>query len=233
LETVEYLISIDTFIHDSNRHADVILPASTLTESEGTVTNCEGRVQKVNQVKPAPGQARSDRAALSDIASLMGIELGLGTAEITAKEIAEVAPAYAGVTWDTLEWEHRNGVVVPEGGSQPLVHIPVVLTGNRPPRAPLTLHTARVMYDYGVRLRHSPSLARLGPGPVAHINPGDAPGLGVRQGVSVHLVTKTGEGEFTAVIDDGTPPGVVYVPLNQRGAKNLGTDPVVRVRVVE
>ncbi len=233
LESAEYLISIDTFIHDSNQHADVILPAATLTESEGTITNCEGRVQKVNQVKPAPGQARSDRAALSDIASLMGFELGLGTAEIAAKEITAVAPAYAGITWDSLDWEHRNGVIVPEGGSQPLTYIPVVLSGNRPPQAQLTLHTSRVMYDFGIRLRHSPSLAGLGPGPVAHINPGDAPGLGVRQGASVHLVTTTGEGEFSAVIDDGTPPGVVYVPLNQRGATKLGTDPVVRVTVVK
>jgi predicted molibdopterin-dependent oxidoreductase YjgC len=96
----------------------------------------------------------------------------------------------------------------------------------------MLLHSARVMYDDGVRLRHSPSLARLARGAVAHLSPADAPRLGARKGSPLRLVTKKGEGEFTAVIDPGTPPGVVYVPLNQPGGASLGTDPVVRVTVV-
>jgi assimilatory nitrate reductase catalytic subunit len=123
-------------------------------------------------------------------------------------------------------------VVVPITGSQPFDHIPVALKGNKAPRAALTLHTARVMYDDGVRLRHCPALRGLAPGPLAHINPVDAPKAGVRDGAEVRLVTQRGEGSFIAVIDEGTPPGVVYVPLNQPGAAALGTDPVVRVKVV-
>ena len=46
------------------------------------------------------------------------------------------------------------------------------------------------------------------------------------------VVTKHGEGEFSAVLDDGTPPGVVYVPFNQPGAGSLGTEAVVRVTAV-
>jgi NADH-quinone oxidoreductase subunit G len=233
LDAAEYLVSIDTFIHDSNRNADVILPAATVTEVEGTVTNIEGRVQKVNRVRPAPGQARPDRAILEDLASLLGSPLGLESAEVAAKEIAAVAPAYLGATWDALDWESRNGIVVPGGGSQPLQYIPVVMKGKSAPGAALTLHSARVMYDDGVRLRHSPSLHRLARGPIAYINHADAPGLGVRDGAAVRLVTKSGEGEFTAHLDGSTPKGVVFVPLNQPGAAPLGTDPVVRVTVVE
>jgi predicted molibdopterin-dependent oxidoreductase YjgC len=143
-----------------------------------------------------------------------------------------VAPVYDGVTWDLLDWEQRDGVVVPMGVAQPLNHIPVALEGKRAPRAALTLHAARVMYDDGVRLRHSPSLSALAPGPVAHISPADAPKVGVRHGARVRLVTKKGEGEFTAVIDPDTPRGVVYVPLIQAGAAALGTDAVVRVTVI-
>jgi formylmethanofuran dehydrogenase subunit D len=66
---------------------------------------------------------------------------------------------------------------------------------------------------------------------VAHINPADAPGLGVREGASVKLTTTKGEGEFTARLDAGTPSGVVYVPLHQAGGASLGSDAVVRVRV--
>jgi predicted molibdopterin-dependent oxidoreductase YjgC len=163
----------------------------------------------------------------------MGAGLGLGSAEAASKEIAEVAPAYQGVTWDQLDWEHRDGLVIPLTGAQPLQHIPVALKGNKAPRAALTLHVSRVMYDDGVRLRHSPSLRRLAPGPVAHISPSDAPKLGARDGARVRLVTQRGEGEFRAVIDPGTPGGVVYVPRNQPNAALLGTDPVVRVTVVK
>jgi hypothetical protein len=48
----------------------------------------------------------------------------------------------------------------------------------------------------------------------------------------VQVTTGHGEGEFTVMLDEGTPPGVVYVPANQRSGVSLGTDPVVRVKVV-
>ncbi|MEE8376473.1 MAG: NADH-quinone oxidoreductase subunit NuoG [Acidimicrobiia bacterium] len=232
LDAAEYVIAIDLFLNDSNRHADVILPASGFSEKEGTVTNVEGRVQKVNQIRPAPGQARPDWAILDDIATRMGVSLGLATAETIAKEIATVSPAYEDLTWDTVEWDHRDGVVVPIHGAQAINHIPVALQGSKAPKAPLTLHVGRVMYDNGVRLQHSPSLHKLAPGPVAHLNPGDAPTIGAQDGHAVKVVTNRGEGEYTCVLDEGTPPGVVFVPFNQQGATSLGADPVVRVTVV-
>ena len=232
LFAAEYVVSIDLFRNDSNAGADVILPAAGFTEKDGTVTNFEGRVQKVNQLRPAPGSARPDWAIIDDIATSMGHPLGLTSAETIAKEISENVAIYAGVTHDHLEWEARDGTVVPTAGSQPFDHVPVALEGPQPPGAQFVLHQARTMYDDGVRLRHCPSLHPLAPGAVAHINPADAPGLGVKEGSMVKVTTGHGEGEFTAVLDEGTPSGVVYVPANQPGGPALGTDPVVRVKVV-
>jgi len=232
LFAAEYVIAVDLFYNDSNRHADVILPAAGFAEKEGTVTNVEGRVQKVNRMRPAPGSARPDWSILDDISTRMARPLGLSSAETIAKEIAENVPLYSGVTHDHLEWEARDGVVVPMEGSQPFDHIPVSLGGPKAPGAQFVLHQARTMYDDGVRLRHSPSLHVLAPGPMAHINPADAPGLGVKAGSTVKVTTGQGEGEFTVVLDEGTPSGVVYVPFNQPGGAALGTDPVVRVKVL-
>jgi len=232
IESAEYVVAIDLFINDSNRLADVILPAAGFGEKEGTVTNVEGRVQKVNQISPAPGQARPDSAILDDIALRMGRPLGLPSAEAITKEIAERAPAYEGVSWELLEWDERDGAVVPLSGGQPIQHIPVPTDGPKAPGADLTLHVARTMYDDGVRVRNSASSAALAVGPVAHINPGDAPRLGAKDGSSVKVVTKDGEGEFRVVVDAGTPSGVVYVPFNQPGAASLGSDAVVRVTAV-
>ncbi len=231
-DAAEYVVSIDMFLNDSNRNADVILPAAGFAEKTGTITNIEGRVQKVNQVRPAPGQARPDWAILDDIATSMECPLGLASAETINKEISVVAPAYEDVTWDVLEWEKRDGVVVPIHGAQAINHIPVAIRGSAAPGAELTLHVARTMYDDGVRLRHSPSLHKLAPGAVAHVNPADAPKLGAKDGHQARVVTSQGEGQFTVVLDEGTPKGVVYVPFNQAGGSRLGTDPVVRVTVV-
>jgi NADH-quinone oxidoreductase subunit G len=232
LFAAEYVIAIDLFHTDSNRYADVILPASGFGEKEGTITNVEGRVQKVNHVLPAPGSARSDWSIIDDIATHMGQSLGLTSAETIAKEIAETLVLYQGITHDHLEWERRDGAVVPTVGKQPFEHIPVALEGPKEPGAQFTLHRARTMYDDGVRLRHCPSLRPLAPGAEARINPADGPGLGVREGSLVKVTTSHGEGRFTVVLDPGTPAGVVFVPLNQPGAFPLGTDPVVRVKVV-
>jgi NADH-quinone oxidoreductase subunit G len=232
LEVAEYVVSIDTFLNDSNQFADVILPAAGYAEKEGTVTNLEGRVQKVNEIIPAPGQSRPDWAILDDLSSIMGSPMGLSSAGQIAKEIAEVAPAYQGISWDLLEWDARDGAVVPVEGAQPLTHIPVMVDGPKGPSAELVLHQARVMYDDGVRLRNSPSLHPLAPGAVVLISPDDAKRIGARDDSRVRVVTSKGEGEFAVRIDTATPSGVVFVPLNQPGAARLGVDPVVRVTVM-
>ncbi len=232
LEAAECVVSIDLLVNDSNREADVIFPAAGFTEKEGTVTNLEGRVQKLNLIAPGPGQTRPDWSILDDLAERVGRPIGLTSAETIAKEIAETAPAYAGITWDHLEWEARDGAVVPLSGAQQLNHIPVALKGDKAPSAQLTLHVARTLYDDGIMMRHSPLLHRLARGIVAHLNPEDARKAGAQEGHIVKVVTKHGEGEYTTVLDEGTPAGVVYVPFNQPGAGSLGTEAVVRVTAV-
>lgn len=233
IEGAEYVVAIDLFLNDSNRSADLILPAAAFAEKEGTVTNLEGRVQKVNQAVPPRGQARTDWAILDDIATRMGRPIGLSSAPIIAKEIAETAPAYAGVTWDLLEWEERDGAVVPIAGEQRVNHIPVAIAGARAPAADLVLHVARTMYDDGVRLRHSAGSRPLaGDEPRVLVSPDDAPRLGAAEGQKMTVATSQGEGEFVAVLDSGTPSGVVFVPFNQTGGAALGTDPAVRVTAV-
>ena len=53
------VIAIDTFLTESSRQADVVLPAAGYAEKPGTTTNLEGRVSRLNQkvtppARPAP-----------------------------------------------------------------------------------------------------------------------------------------------------------------------------------
>ena len=230
LQAADFVVSIDLFRNASNVHADVILPADGFAEKDGTVTNIEGRVQKVNAIAAGHGQSRPDWSILDDIAARMGSPLGFDSAEAIAKEISTVAPAYAGVTWDLLDWDERDGVVVPHGeAEQPLSYLPADTPGEIV-KGSLVLHSARTMYDDGVLLRNGLSLHELAPGAVIHVHPDDASRLGLDGEATIT------SGEVMATLpvvrDSSLARGTVYVPFNQPGGPSLGSDLVVEVTPV-
>ncbi len=226
LEAADFVVSLDLFRTDSNALADVILPVEGFAEKEGTVTNVEGRVQKVNRVVAAPGQARADWSVLDELATRLGRPIDLTSPESVAKEIAELAPAYRGVTWELLEWDEREGAVVPYGDTiQPLQYVPVRSSSATP--AETSLHLARTLYDDGVLMRHSQSLHHLAPGAAAYLDPTHAASLGVEEGdqVTVNGVT------LTVAIDPSLAGGTVYVPFNQPNQVMYAGGPAVSVHV--
>lgn len=226
LEASRFTVSLDVFLNDSSRLADVVLPVTGYGETEGTVTNLEGRVQKVNRLVPPPGQARPAWSVFDELARLMGAELGLGSAETTAKEIALVAPAYAGVTWDRLEWgDGRDGLVVPLEGPAPLGYIPVD-AGLSAVSERMALHLARVLFDDGVIRRHCPSLGPLVPEARAHLNPRDAALLAVGAG---DLVRIGGRLTLPVALDPSLAEGTVYVPFGLAATAGLAAAPAVGV----
>jgi len=223
IESAEFVVALDMFLTDSSSMADVVLPVEGFAEKDGTATNIEGRVQKVNQLVAGPGQTRPDWLVLQDLASFMGTDLGFGSAAEISKEIAHVAPAYEGVTWDVLDWDERDGVVVPRGDSgQPLQYVPVDTPGENV-KADLVLHSARTMYDDGVLMRHSLSLRSLAPGAVAYMHPEDMSSMGVEDGAMV-VVSTGATGSVTVPVrsDPSLVAGTVYVPFNQPGVEALG-----------
>ena len=69
LNTAELVVLQDTFNNtDSNQFADVFFPATTWGEKEGTVTNSERRITRVNSASPKPGEARHDWEIVVDFA---------------------------------------------------------------------------------------------------------------------------------------------------------------------
>ena len=222
LSSAGFVVAIDLFLTDSSRRADVVLPALGFAEKKGTVTNLEGRVQMVNRLVPGPGQARADWSILDDLATRMGRPIGLVSGKEIAGEISRVAPAYSGISWDHLEWDAREGAVVPmEGAVQPLVHEPRRWTAlEEAPR--YSLHLARTLYDDGVLLRHCPSLSGQAPGASAHLTPSHAAAVGVGEGDPVAF--RIGERSVTLPVrlDPTLHEGTVYVPFNQPGTAPLG-----------
>src|SRR5690606_30034302 len=72
LEKLDFFVAIDFFLNETARHADVVLPGSLQEEDDGTVTQVEGRVIRINKVVDPPGEARQDWRIIQDIAHALG-----------------------------------------------------------------------------------------------------------------------------------------------------------------
>jgi assimilatory nitrate reductase catalytic subunit len=109
LEKLEFYVAIDFFLNDTARHADIVLPGSLQEEDEGTVTQVEARVIKINKAIDPPGEAREDWRIIQDIARAIGRPHGF-TFESPREIFDELRRAskggiadYSGITYEKLE----------------------------------------------------------------------------------------------------------------------------------
>lgn len=81
LDNAELVVLQDAFNNtDSNQYADVIFPATTWGEKEGTVTNSERRITRLQAAAPKSGEARHDWEIAVEFAQRLEKKLGLNTA---------------------------------------------------------------------------------------------------------------------------------------------------------
>ncbi|WP_437641955.1 molybdopterin oxidoreductase family protein [Sorangium sp. So ce854] len=109
LDKLEFYVAIDFFLNDTARHADLVLPGSLQEEDEGTVTQVEGRVIKINKAVDCPGEARRDWVVLQDLARALGRPKGF-TFEGPRAIFEELRIAskggvadYSGITYEKIE----------------------------------------------------------------------------------------------------------------------------------
>jgi NADH-quinone oxidoreductase subunit G len=106
------VISVDAFLSASTRRADVVLPATLWGEKQGTVTNLEGRVQRLGRKLSPSGSAMDDWRIAAELALRLGSNFDLEQVDEVTDEIAKVAPAFDGATAELLR-RARDGVVLP------------------------------------------------------------------------------------------------------------------------
>jgi assimilatory nitrate reductase catalytic subunit len=109
LEKLDFYVAIDFFLNETARHADIVLPGSLQEEDEGTVTQIEGRVIKVNKAVDPPGDAKQDWRIIQDIAAAMNRPRGF-TFDAPREIFDEVRRAsqggvadYSGITYERIE----------------------------------------------------------------------------------------------------------------------------------
>ena len=105
LTKLNFLVVQDIFMTETARFADVVLPAASFAEKDGTFTNTERRVQRVRKAVEPPGEARSDWEIICVIAGRMGYPMSYADAGAIFDEIAAVTPAYAGIDYSRIDRE--------------------------------------------------------------------------------------------------------------------------------
>ncbi len=116
LQKTEFIVLQELFFSETAQFADVIFPAASFAEKEGTFTNTERRIQRVRKAVDPPGEAKEDTWIITQLAKRM-LALGAATPDPEApfhdweyrsvqdimQEINALTPIYAGATWQRLE----------------------------------------------------------------------------------------------------------------------------------
>ena len=239
-KNLDFLVVQDIFLHETAAIADVVLPATTFAEKDGTFTNSERRVQRVRKVVDPIGQSRPDWEIIGDIGRRISkiLELDIEDqftykhpSEIWA-EMAKVTPSMHGISYERLE---NGGIQWPcPSPDHPGTRFLYETDFPRGPRAkvvafeqgpaaaempnkrfPLILNTGRILYHWhgGTITRRADGLLARAPELQIAMNENDGLKYGVNDGEWISLKSRRGNIEGRALFTEKMRAGEVFVPF--------------------
>jgi len=254
LENIDFYVVQDIFLNESARYADVVLPAASFAEKDGTFTNTERRVQRVRKVIQPIGESKSDWWIMCELAKRMGASgFDFNNSSEIMDEINQVTPSYAGITYDRIEenglqWPctsldhegteylHSGEFKTPTGKGRflPLVYRE---SDELPDEVyPLILTTDRSLYHYhtSTMTRKVEGLNVLHEEELMMINPSNADSLGIEDKEMVEIASRRGRIKVKTKVTDICPPGIVSMtfhffesPANE--LTNAALDPLAKI----
>ena len=243
LQAVEFLVVSDIFMSETAELADVVLPAATWLEKDGSFTATDRRVQRFRQAIDPLGESRPDWWITAEIAKRMRSHLGLiseapysgwdyeGPRQV-AEELCALTPIYGGITWERLEqlgglqWPcptadhpgvpylHKDRFSRGRGVFSVVHHQPAAELADV--EYPMVFTTGRMAFHWhtGTMTRRTEKLNREAPDGYAEVNPTDAERLGIVKSGRVRLISRRGQIEARAWITRRVPEGVVFAPFH-------------------
>jgi len=226
LKKLKLLVVQDIFMSETAQLAHVVLPAATFAEKDGTFTNSERRVQRIKPAIGLQGDSRPDGEIISMLSGKMGRPMEWEPSVVMDK-ITVSTPIYAGLTYDILsgggvQWpyyeEMKSGTpILHAGGAVARTETGEAGTGSV--EAPKPDAAFPFIADISSSLYHSGTTTRRTRGPnmvegkaFAALNPEDAARLGVGEGGTVAVRSKTGEMKLAVKVNEGVPRGTVHIP---------------------
>ncbi len=239
LEQAEFLVCQDIFINETGEMADVILPATSFAEKDGTFTNTDRRVQRCRKAVEPVGQSRPDWQITSDLGrrveKRLGVSLSAGfnyehPSEIW-EEMRRLTPEFGGITYERLERE--GGVHWP---CPDLEHpgTPYLFADNFPRGAgkfweldygteseqpdeayPYNLSTGRVLYHWhGSTMTGNSRLEEIFPEAICEIHPDDAEAMDIETGDWLEVSSRRGSITLRALVTGRSPRKTVFIPFH-------------------
>ena len=244
LAKLDFLVVQDIFLTETAEAADVILPASSYLEKDGTYTNTDRRVQRGRPALDLPGSARLDWEILCDVATRMGYPMRYASTAEVFDEFAALTSAYrtlrydnlgpTGKLWPNPDPERDDGPVVLFGDGFPTPtgrarFVPAEWTAapELPDgEFPLVLNTGRLLEHWhtGSMTRRSKALDAIEPEAFVCIHPDDAAVRDIRHGDRVRVTSRRGAVTLRARVTTREHAGAVFMPFHFReAAANLLT----------
>ncbi len=251
LESLEFLVVQDIFLTETAKMADVVLPAVSFAEKEGTVTNTERRVQKMNKALESTGEGKEDWKIIKDLAGAMGYAMHYPAAENIFRELSGLTPIYNGITYERID---PHGIQWPcpsvhHPGTKYLHHrrfskglgkfSPVEYT---PPAEivddeyPFILTTGRILFHFhtGSMSRRVFSLNEISPEGFLEMSAKDADYLGIESNEEVVVKSRRGKLKVKALVKKNFLAGTVFLPFHFHESPaniltNTALDPVAKI----
>jgi len=222
---LSFLVVQDMFLSETAQMANLVLPAASFAEVDGTFTNLERRVQLVRKAIEPVGNSKPDWWIICQIAKKMGMH-GFDyehPSQIMA-EIACLIPNYGGISYqrlkrESLQWpcptnDHPGTLILHSKASTrgkalftPLTYQPP--TVERDEDYPFVLITQRSLYETGNLSKRVEGLALLAGEELVELNPRDASSLGLADNEPVRVISRGGEATAKTRLTEALPPGTV------------------------
>ncbi|GBD95645.1 MAG TPA: 2Fe-2S iron-sulfur cluster binding domain-containing protein [Nitrospirae bacterium] len=222
LKSLDFLVVQDIFLTETAKLANVVLPASSWAEKDGTFTNSEGTTQKVYKLIDPAGQAVPDWMILKNLALSMGSDLGVRNLAAIQEEIKTVLSGQSPA-------ESKKAF-------NPVEYAPAWETD---PEHPFKLVIRDVLQHSGSMSTSSKSLDLVVSEALLEINEEDANKHGIRDNSHVRLTSKQGSVFLKARVSEEVPEGTVFVPAHFPYAKinmltnisSNGKAPIIAVKI--
>jgi formate dehydrogenase alpha subunit len=254
LKALDFLVVQDIFLTETAELADIVLPATSFAEKDGTFTSTERLVQMVRKAIEPLGESRVDWQIICDLAKAIGSEgFEYSSAAEIMDEIASLTPSYGGVSYDRLlsgglHWpcpskEHPGTPYLHKekftraNGKGKFFGIEFKEPAELPDEEyPLILSTGRTYFHFhtGTMTRKTELLNREIPTGYVEIASEDAKRLNIRNGEFVSVQSRRGEIKIKALVTDKVPTGIIFIPFHfaecaANALTNPALDPVAKI----
>ncbi|MCS6296648.1 MAG: formate dehydrogenase subunit alpha [Nitrospira sp.] len=231
LKQLDFLVVQDLFLSETAKLAHLVIPGASFLEKDGTFTNLERRIQRIRKVVEPPEGVLPDWQVVCEVSARMGYPMQYSHPSAIMDEIAQLAPLFAGVSFDRLDapeglqWpvpskEHPGTSLMHEEsfpkGKARFVGVDYLPPGEAPSEAyPLVLITGRILqhYNCGAQTRRT-EIMQVVDTDVLEMHASDAATLELRDGDLVRLVSARGEATLPVMISERVQPGELFTSFH-------------------